>query len=128
MSLGKEVKISEEIKLIINNGFYAHHPFKNSSAQLEDYIKALNFIRALPEKEYHLCINAVEETAHKAKFCPNCYGKGLVYLRLLSKGKDAELHERFQQMYESFCYTNDADRVCEENIYKLLKKYKVTFE
>jgi len=126
MSLGNEVKVSEDVKLTINNGFYAHHPFKNSSAQLEDYIKILNYVKALPEGEFHLCINVIEETANKAKFCPNCHGKGLVYLRLLCNGIDAELHEKFHQMYESFCYTNDGKRECESNMYKLLKKYKVT--
>jgi len=107
MCLNEKANVTTEVRRIINNGFFTHHPFKNSSAQLEDNIKILNYLRALPEKDFHLCINAIDKTVSKTEFCPNCYGKGLVYLRLLSKGKDDELYDKYYQMYESFCCSND---------------------
>lgn len=108
--IGDDIEVPDKIRRVINNGFYSEHPFKYASAQLEDYISIYEELRQLPPAEFLLCLESITTVVDgKMASCNGCFGKGLAYLKHLTKGIDGDAHgeaaercERFSRMRNGF--------------------------
>ncbi|MBJ7392783.1 MAG: hypothetical protein JHC85_14540 [Chthoniobacterales bacterium] len=107
MSLSDKANVSGELRRVINNAFYEHHPFKRSSGQMEDFVRAFHEIRQLQPEDFSLCFEAIHAVLVRNSDCNGCYGKGLAYLKLLTSGVDETRHEAASRDYESFANARD---------------------
>ena len=107
MSLSDRANVSGELRRMINNAFYEHHPFKRSSGQLDDFLRSFHEIRQLPPEDFSLCFEAIHEVLTRNSDCNGCYGKGLAYLKLLTHGVDSSRHETANREYEAFANARD---------------------
>lgn len=125
MSLSDRANVSGELRRVINNAFYEHHPFKRSSGQMEDFVRSFHEIRQLPPEDFSHCFEAINEVVARNSECGGCYGKGLAYLKLLTHGIDEARHQAVSRIYEGFA--NDDDEVFdfEKDVLQLMRRYGV---
>lgn len=107
MSLSDKANVSGELRRVVNNAFYEHHPFKRSSGQMEDFVRSFHEIRQLPPEDFSLCFEAIHEVVVRNSDCDGCYGKGLAYLKLLTQGIDETRHDTVNREFESFASEED---------------------
>ena len=102
MYLDENANVSDEVRRIINNGFFSNHPFKYSSFQLESYLRIIKEVRMLPHNDFLLCLDAVKRVVQKNSNCAGCYGKGLAYVKRLTAGIEENVFKIHEQLYDQF--------------------------
>ena len=80
-------------------------------------------IRLLPESDYNLCIQAIHRLVMKQYLCPTCHGRGLVYLKFLTKYIDNNKYKRYENYYDYFVSLDNLDNNYEDYLTRLLNKY-----
>jgi len=120
--LSEKAQVSENLRRIINNGFYIQHPFALSSAQLGDMISIFAEMRRLPAEDLALCVKAIDALVHSKEDCVGCYGKGLSYLKWLTKGLDEDAHRAFTKKYNAFA--SQADRDFDQELEARMSQYR----
>ena len=124
MCLPENTNIPENIERIINNGFYSHHPFQGSSGQFADLISIFDDIRQLPQQELKQCLLALNTLIEKNRGCFGCYGKGLAYLKHISKDLDDELFMKTCEQYETFSHLSNCSQDFEKAFLKIKQQYQ----
>ena len=124
MSLSEQANVSESTRRILDNMFFTHHPFKRSSGQLEDLISIYKELRDLPAEDFDLCVAAINKCATIMEVCPGCYGKGLAYLRFLTKGVNEKSHKKYVRKYKEFFRAENRD--CDSELFVVMHKYGVS--
>ncbi len=94
--------IPERVYAPIANAQLEHHPFKDGSASLNDIMLVLHEIRKLPQAPFDICVRAVLDTVMAVSHdgC-NCYGRGLVYLRHITVGRDVTIESVARELLRS---------------------------
>jgi hypothetical protein len=123
--LDDNVDVSDEIRRIINNGFHSIHPFMYRSNHLKDFLQIINNIRSLPESDFNHCIDAVHRLVMKNLLCPRCHGKGLSYLKLLTKERDENNYSRYVEIYDTFLGFDRFDIDYDKDVKELIEKYRI---
>lgn len=125
MSLSDHANVSKELRRVINNAFYEHHPFRSASGQLTDFILSFHEIRQLPLQDFSLCVDAIREVVVRKNCCYGCYGKGLVYLKLLTNGIDQTRWEVAAAEYERFATARNWMSDFEQELIEMMQKHGV---
>lgn len=91
-TLNPDPAIPGEVYAAIANAQLEGHPFKDGHPSLNDLMAVLHEIRNLPDDAFTSCIRALLETVMAVSHdgC-NCYGRGLVFLRHATFGRDATI-------------------------------------
>jgi hypothetical protein len=122
MILDENAKVSADIRRIINNGFYTHHPFRSSSGQLGDFIRIAEQIRSLPADDFSYCFEAIAEQVDKRRLdCTGCYGKGLAFLKYLAKDIDEQRYAKSAAQYHEFFTARECIPNYEEILLELIQ-------
>jgi hypothetical protein len=109
MCLSDEVDVPDNVRRIVNNGFYTKHPFAFSSAQLEDFVLILPEVRSLLSPVFDHCVETLTGLVDSVRDCEGCFGKGLCYLKLLVRGKDDKLYRKVTRQYKQFATARGRD-------------------
>ena len=123
--LDDNADVSDEIRRVINNGFHSIHPFMYRSNHLKDFLLIINYIRSLPEADFNHCIDAVHRLVMKNLLCPRCHGKGLIYLKLLTKDRDENNYSKYVEIYDTFLGFDKFDIDYDKDVNELIEKYRI---
>jgi hypothetical protein len=123
--LDDEAVVSDEIRRVINNGFHSIHPFMYRSKHLKDFLQIINDIRGLSESNYNHCIDAIHRLVMRNLLCPRCHGKGLAYLKLLTKDRDENNHSKYVDIYDTFLGFDKFNINYEKDVKELIEKYRI---
>lgn len=110
MTQRTDPSLPSEIRRVIDNGFYSHHPFKGNSGQLEDFVSIFDEMKALDQASFRNCLGVIQDLVEKNVGCADCHGKGLAYLKLLTSERDNETRNVAAERYETFANTNARTR------------------
>lgn len=110
MYLDENAQVDPETRLVINNAFHTHHPFKG--AGLGDMASQFQAITALPDEPFRPCCEALARLVDKVEEsgCVSCHAKSLAYLALVAWERDEELFEKARQRYRQFITARDWGR------------------
>jgi hypothetical protein len=122
-NLDEKADVSNRIRIVINIGFSCFHSFKHNSLILKHLMLIIKDIRLLPESDYNLCIQAIHRLVMKQYLCPTCHGRGLVYLKFLTKYIDNNKYKRYENYYDYFVSLDNLDNNYEDYLTRLLNKY-----
>ena len=123
MSLSEQADVSDNLRRILDNMFFSHHPFKYSSGQLEDLLSVYRELRQLPAVDLDLCVDAISKRTNELKFCQGCYGKGVALLKFLTKGLNAKAYKKYARKYRTFAQKENRD--CESELLAVMREYGV---
>jgi len=123
MYLSEAANVSDNVRRIIDNGFHTQHPFKLSSAQLEDFISVYNEIAELPKDDFQLCWDTLRELTDSVDWCPGCHGKGLAYLKFLSFARGS--HHYIEISKECADYATEHNRNFKYELFQRMNELRV---
>ena len=106
--LSEEANVPAEIRRIINNGFYTHHPF-NRRCGLREFLGIFEELRLLPLQDFEYCVEAINRLLDRNSTCYGCYGKGLAYVKLVTDGVSEKAHATACERYAEFTAPDEDD-------------------
>jgi hypothetical protein len=124
-SLDDNANVSDEIRRVIDNGFHSIHPFMYRSKHLKDFLQIINNIRSLPVVDFDYSIEAINRLVMRNLLCPRCHGKGLAYLKLLTKNIADNKFMKYISIYERFTSLDNWGIDYEKDISRLMEKYNI---
>jgi hypothetical protein len=125
VDLYDKANVSVKVRKVINDGFSTIHPFMYLSKHLENFLHIINDIKSLQDIDYNYCIDAIHNLVMRNIICQRCHGKGLVYLKLLTKDRDENRYNKYVIIYVTFSSFDKFDIDYEKDVKCLIEKYRI---